>query len=90
MSATRTPENRTTNKSGFTTKRDAQAFAATVEVSKIERHLHRARGRPDNGGRCRTAVARLLQRDSEGHDDGQASERLELPSSASLGCRCDR
>jgi len=31
----RTPENRTTNKSGFTTKRDAQAFAATVEVSKM-------------------------------------------------------
>jgi hypothetical protein len=31
----RTPENRTTNNSGFTTKRDAQAFAATVEVSKM-------------------------------------------------------
>ena len=31
----RTPENRTTNKSGFTTRRDAQAFAATVEVSKM-------------------------------------------------------
>lgn len=31
----RTPENRSTDKSGFTTKRDAQAFAATVEVSKL-------------------------------------------------------
>ena len=31
----RTPENKSTDKSGFTTKRDAQAFAATVEVSKL-------------------------------------------------------
>lgn len=31
----RTPENRSTDKSGFATKRDAQAFANTVEVSKL-------------------------------------------------------
>jgi hypothetical protein len=31
----RTPENKSTDKSGFTTKRDAQAFASTVEVSKM-------------------------------------------------------
>jgi integrase len=31
----RTPENRSTDKSGFTTRRDAQAFAATLEVSKL-------------------------------------------------------
>jgi integrase len=31
----RTPEGKSTDKSGFTTKRDAQAFAATVEVSKL-------------------------------------------------------
>src|SRR5664279_2656153 len=31
----RAPENKSTDKSGFTTKRDAQAFAATVEVSKL-------------------------------------------------------
>jgi integrase len=31
----RTPENKSTDKSGFTTKRDAQAFASTVEVSKL-------------------------------------------------------
>jgi len=42
----RTPENRTTNKSGFTTKRDAQAFAATVEVSKMSgTHIAPAAGR---------------------------------------------
>ena len=31
----RTPEHRQTDKRGFTTKRDAEAFAATVEVSKL-------------------------------------------------------
>jgi integrase len=31
----RTPDNRQTDKRGFTTKRDAEAFAATVEVSKL-------------------------------------------------------
>jgi integrase len=31
----RTPENRSTDKSGFTTKRDAQDFPATVEVAKM-------------------------------------------------------
>ena len=31
----RTPENRQTDKRGFTTKRDAESFAATVEVSKL-------------------------------------------------------
>lgn len=31
----RTPENRQTDKRGFKTKRDADAFAATVEVSKL-------------------------------------------------------
>ena len=31
----RTPDNRQTDKRGFTTKRDAQAFANTVEVSKL-------------------------------------------------------
>jgi integrase len=32
----RTPENRQTDKRGFKTKRDAQEFAATVEVSKLK------------------------------------------------------
>lgn len=31
----RTPERRSTDKRGFRTKRDAEAFAATVEVSKL-------------------------------------------------------
>ena len=31
----RTPDNRSTQKRGFTTKRDAEQFAATVEVSKV-------------------------------------------------------
>jgi integrase len=31
----RTPDHRQTDKRGFTTKRDAEAFAATVEVSKL-------------------------------------------------------
>ena len=31
----RTPDNRQTDKRGFTTKRDADAFAATVEVAKL-------------------------------------------------------
>lgn len=31
----RTPDNRSTDRRGFTTKRDAEAFAATVEVSKL-------------------------------------------------------
>src|SRR3954470_17044964 len=31
----RMPSGKSTDKSGFTTKRDAQAFAATVEVSKL-------------------------------------------------------
>ena len=31
----RTPDYRTTQKRGFTTKRDAERFAATVEVSKM-------------------------------------------------------
>ncbi|MGE5697481.1 MAG: Arm DNA-binding domain-containing protein [Candidatus Sericytochromatia bacterium] len=31
----RTPERRSTQKRGFKTKRDAEAFAATVEVSKL-------------------------------------------------------
>lgn len=31
----RTPDNRQTDKRGFTTKRDAEAFAASVEVSKL-------------------------------------------------------
>lgn len=31
----RTPEHRSTDKRGFTTKRDAEAFAASVEVSKL-------------------------------------------------------
>ncbi len=30
----RTPDRRSTSKRGFTTKRDAELFAATVEVSK--------------------------------------------------------
>ena len=30
----RTPDNRQTDKRGFTTKRDAELFAASVEVSK--------------------------------------------------------
>lgn len=32
----RTPDRRQTDKRGFTTKRDAEAFAATVEVSKLK------------------------------------------------------
>lgn len=32
----RTPDHRQTDKRGFTTKRDAEAFAATVEVSKLK------------------------------------------------------
>jgi integrase len=32
----RTPDNRQTDKRGFRTKRDAEAFAATVEVSKLK------------------------------------------------------
>jgi integrase len=32
----RTPENRQTDRRGFSTKRDAEAFAATVEVSKLK------------------------------------------------------
>lgn len=31
----RTPDDRQTDKRGFTTKRDAERFAATVEVSKL-------------------------------------------------------
>lgn len=31
----RTPENRQTDKRGFRTKREAEAFANTVEVSKL-------------------------------------------------------
>ena len=31
----RTPDNRSTQKRGFTTKRDAEQFAATVEVAKM-------------------------------------------------------
>ena len=31
----RAPDNRQTDKRGFTTKRDAERFAATVEVSKM-------------------------------------------------------
>lgn len=31
----RTPDNRQTDRRGFTTKRDAEAFAATIEVSKL-------------------------------------------------------
>lgn len=32
----RTPDRRQTDKRGFKTKRDAEAFAATVEVSKLK------------------------------------------------------
>ncbi|CQA11344.1 phage-related integrase [Mycobacteroides abscessus] len=32
----RTPDHRQTDKRGFKTKRDAEAFAATVEVSKLK------------------------------------------------------
>jgi hypothetical protein len=31
----RTPDNRQTDKRGFSTKRDAERFAATVEVAKM-------------------------------------------------------
>ena len=31
----RTPDRRSTSKRGFTTKRDAEQFAATVEVAKV-------------------------------------------------------
>lgn len=32
----RTPDNRQTDKRGFTTKKAAEAFAASVEVSKLK------------------------------------------------------
>jgi hypothetical protein len=48
----RTPEHQETQKRGFTTKRDAEAFAATVEVSKL-------RGEYVPPAKARTTVGEL-------------------------------
>lgn len=48
----RTPEHRSTDKRGFKTKRDAEAFAATVEVSKL-------RGEYIDTAASRTTVGQL-------------------------------
>jgi integrase len=48
----RTPEHRSTDKRGFRTKRDAEAFAATVEVSKL-------RGEFIDAAASRTTVGEL-------------------------------
>ncbi|WP_378041004.1 tyrosine-type recombinase/integrase [Citricoccus parietis] len=48
----RTPEHRSTDKRGFRTKRDAEAFAATVEVSKL-------RGEYIDTAASRTTVGQL-------------------------------
>jgi hypothetical protein len=37
----RTPDRRQTDKRGFRTKRDAEQFAAAVEVAKMRRGVHR-------------------------------------------------
>ena len=48
----RTPDHRTTRKRGFTTKRDAQMFAASVEVSK-------ARGEYVSPSHARVSIGEL-------------------------------
>ena len=53
----RTPQRTQTKKRGFKTKRDAQDFAATVEVEKMTGTVRRAQPGDDHGGRAGTDMA---------------------------------
>ena len=53
----RTPEHRQTDKRGFKTKREAEAFAASVEVAKMRGELRHAIARQGNCRGAGTGVA---------------------------------
>ena len=53
----RTPANRQTDKRGFTSKREAARFAATVEVSKLQGRVRRSVAGADDGRGVGSGVA---------------------------------
>ena len=69
----RTPDNRQTDKRGFTTKRDAEAGSPTRSRStRCQRRVRRAGGRPGEAGGVRAGVAGL-QAQAEAVDAGPVS-----------------
>ncbi len=64
----RTPDKRSTQKRGFTTKRDADLFAAKVEVNKSRGRVRRARGRQGDYRRAGAGMAGPSAWPSEGVD----------------------
>ena len=72
----RTPDHRSTQKRGFTTKRDAEMFAATVEVAKMRGEYVVADGRQDDDRRTRPARGFSV---SAAMRNRRASGRTEAP-----------
>ena len=84
----RTPDRRQTQKRGFTTKRDAEAFAATVEVTKMRgEYVAPSLGRV-TVGRAGAGVAGAASRAHEAERVPVLRERLARARGAAVGRDC--